>query len=161
MGKRWLFWIVFIGCLVLDQWVKWYARAHFPERGSATLIPNVLDFTLTYNKGIAFGLLQGAGVLLAPVAVAIAIGAALYSYRNPDESRLTHLAMALLASGALGNLYDRLVHGKVTDMFWIRMFDFPVFNIADACITVAAAILILKWAREAFQSAPTAAASEE
>ena len=51
---------------------------------------------------------------------------------------LPTVAMGLLASGALGNLYDRLFDRRgVTDMFWFRAINFPVFNVADACITVA------------------------
>ena len=61
--------------LAADQAIKFWARHALTERGSLTVIPNVFDLTLTYNKGVAFGLFQGAGVLLAPVAVAIAIGA--------------------------------------------------------------------------------------
>ena len=57
--------------------------------------------------------------------------------------------MGLLAAGALGNLYDRLVFGKVRDMFETRFVEFPVFNWADSCITVATAILILVWSKEA------------
>jgi signal peptidase II len=100
------------------------------------------------NEGIAFGMLQGFGALLAPVAVIIAFATWLYSYRNPKESSWTHLAMGLLSGGAIGNLIDRLALGKVTDMFSIRVFEFPVFNVADSCISIAGAILVLRWTFE-------------
>lgn len=137
-----------IGCLALDQASKFAIRSAFAEHQSETIIPGVLDLTLTYNRGIAFGMFQGAGVLLAPVAVAIAIGAWLYSKRHPHESRWIHAAMGLLFAGAVGNLIDRVFLGRVTDMIAVRFIDFPVFNIADSCITVAGAVLIVKWARE-------------
>ena len=86
---------------------------------------------------------QGAGLVLAPVAVAIACVAAWYSWKHPSNKPLVHLTAALLASGALGNLADRLMYGKVTDMFWIRAINFPVFNVADVCITIAGALLVL------------------
>ena len=57
--------------------------------------------------------------------------------------------MGLLASGAIGNLYDRIVNGRVTDMFYFRSINFPVFNVADSCITVATILLILMWFSEA------------
>jgi len=63
-----------------------------------------------------------------------------------------HAAMALLAAGALGNLYDRVKYGYVRDMFAARFVSFPVFNWADTCITIATAILILVWTKEAFDS---------
>ncbi|HUG09506.1 MAG TPA: signal peptidase II, partial [Opitutaceae bacterium] len=75
------------------------------------------------------------------IAAVIAIGAAWYSLKHRHEPRSTHVTMALLCAGALGNLIDRIALGKVTDMFWFRAIDFPVFNVADVCITVAGVML--------------------
>jgi signal peptidase II len=135
--------------LVADQIIKAWVRGTFqrPEE-SHVIIRNVLDLTLVYNKGIAFGMFQGAGVLLAPIAIIIAVAAGYYSMKHRDESSWIHTAMALLASGALGNLIDRVFVHKVTDMFQIRAFEFPAFNLADSCITIAAVILVLRWGYE-------------
>ena len=124
-----------------------------PEGGSLHGLPwpGIFEFKLTYNEGVAFGFFQGAGRFLSPVAIAIAIGAGWYAVRHPKEGTMTQVAMGLLASGALGNLYDRMVLGRVTDMFWIRLIDFPVFNIADTCITFATILLILIWWRDAMR----------
>ena len=121
--------------------------------------PGVFEFTLTYNQGIAFGMFQGSGVYLTPIAIGIAIGAGIYSFKHPHEGTWTHVAMGLMASGALGNLYDRLAMGKVTDMFWFRLINFPVFNIADSCITIATLMLMVAWLRPAEK--PTATKSVE
>lgn len=146
---RAVFWVLFVVLLIADQMVKLWARNAFPnEHASMAVIPNVLDLTVTYNKGIAFGMFQGFGPLLAPVAIAIAVGAAMHSMKHRNDSPWVHCAMALLAAGALGNLIDRLFLGQVTDMFHIRAFEFPVFNLADSCITVAATILIVHWGFE-------------
>ncbi len=146
--SRFTFWFMFVGLLVADQVVKLLMRVNFAENQSATLIPGVMDLRLTFNKGIAFGQLQGFGVYLAPIAIVIAIGAGMYTYKHSKENGWIHVAMGLLASGALGNMIDRVFLGRVTDMFETRFVQFPVFNIADACITVAAAILIVKWGLE-------------
>lgn len=140
-----------VAMLALDQAVKAWVRGAIPQRGSigGLPIPGFFELTLTYNEGIAFGLFQGAAVFMTPIAIAIAFGAAWYSYRHPKEPAITHVAMGLLASGALGNLYDRLVYRKVTDMFWFRAINFPVFNVADAAICIATGLLILTWWREA------------
>jgi len=61
----------------------------------------------------------------------------------PARPRLPHVALALVASGAVGNLIDRVWKQKVTDMFWFRAIDFPVFNIADACISVGVVLLFI------------------
>lgn len=153
MKKFGIFLFVLVAMLALDQYVKGWVRHAMPERGSlgGLPIPGFFELTLTYNKGIAFGLFQGRANLMTPVALIIAAGATIYSLRNRfTEGVTTHIAMGLLASGALGNLYDRLFdHRGVTDMFWFRAIDFPVFNVADACITVATILLIITWWRDA------------
>lgn len=131
--------------LSVDQLVKMWVRSALVERGSLNgPWPGVFEITLSYNKGVAFGMLQGFGVYMAPVAIAIAIITGVYCYRNAKESMWVHVSLSLIASGALGNLYDRLVFGRVTDMFYFRPIDFPVFNIADSCITIGTAILIIR-----------------
>lgn len=160
--RRLVFWTLFVSLLVIDQIVKAWVRGAIPQSGSISgkPWPGIFEITLTYNYGIAFGMLQGAGVLMAPIAIAIAGCAAYYSIRHPRETSLAHSAMALLAAGALGNLIDRVLFGRVTDMFWLRLgnitehwpiksHDFPVFNVADACITVAAFALMTGWYRDA------------
>ncbi len=150
---RKLFVALFFGLLALDQLVKWWARvaANGVEgRSLNALWPGVFELKLVYNEGIAFGMLQGAGVLLAPIAIIMAVAATIYSFKNPKERLSMHIAMACLASGAIGNLIDRLAMGKVTDMFWIRAINFPVFNIADVAITVAGCMLVLNSIYDAF-----------
>lgn len=142
----WVFPTLWAGLLAVDQAVKAWARGALVEGQSLNgPWPGVFELTLTYNKGIAFGLFQGVGVFFAPVAILIAGAAALYSYRHRTEPWPAHVGLALLASGAIGNLIDRVWLGKVTDMFWLRAIDFPVFNVADSCITVGAVLLGIAW----------------
>jgi signal peptidase II len=143
------FWGVATLMLAVDQAVKAWVRGAIPTGGSFQGLPwpGVFELTLTYNRGVAFGLFQGFGHLLAPVAVAIAVGAAWIVHRR-KPSTLGQVSLGLLVAGAVGNLIDRVWLGQVTDMFWIRVIDFPVFNVADACISVAAVLLVLFWGRE-------------
>ena len=147
--------------LVVDQMVKTWVRGAIPPHGSIRGLPwpNVFEITLQYNEGIAFGFFSGKGILLSPVAVAIAVASGWYSFKHPKDSVLTHVSMGLLASGALGNLYDRIVNGRVTDMFYFRAIQFPVFNVADSCITVATILLILTWFGEAQRQHKTTVAT--
>ena len=137
--------------LALDQWVKAWVRGSMNIHGSygGKPWPGVFELTLTYNQGIAFGMFDGRGKFLAPIAIIIAVGATWYSLKHREESWPSHLAMGLITAGAIGNLIDRLWRGEVTDMFWFRAINFPVFNVADSCITVAVCLLILIWWREA------------
>lgn len=133
------------GVVVVDQLVKAWARAAaegLEGRIIHQTIPRVFELKLVYNKGIAFGMAQGGGVLLTPIAVLV-MGAAIWmTLSKPKESRVFHVTMVALAAGALGNLIDRLTLGKVTDMFYIRLIDFPVFNVADVSITLAGCLLV-------------------
>lgn len=135
-----------VGLLALDQMVKAWARnaADWTEgRTIQALWPGVFELKLVYNEGVAFGMLQGQGVVLAPIALILAGAAAWYSWKHPDDAKVNHATCSLLIAGALGNLADRLAMGRVTDMFYIRAIDFPVFNVADVCITCAGVLLVL------------------
>lgn len=160
--RRWIFWVLLVALLGLDQWLKAWTRGTIPIGGHyhGLPFPGIFELTLTYNQGVAFGKLQGYGVLMAPIAILIAVLAGLYTWRHPQESRWNHTTAGLLAAGALGNLYDRVFHGKVTDMLEFRFINFPVFNVADVCISVAAGMMIVTWIREAAlhrKSAPSPA----
>lgn len=145
--------IVIVG-LIIDQAVKIWIRQTLPIGGSleGKPWPGVFEITHTENLGIAFGMMQGFGAYLTPIAIVIAIAATAYSFRSPNDGAYSHVAMALLASGALGNMIDRLFLGKVTDMFRARFIDFPVFNVADTWITIAAVMLIVKWGAESLSA---------
>lgn len=154
--RRYWYWFVLVSMLVLDQLVKaWVRHSLVPGQKPGPPWPGVFEITLTFNRGIAFGMAQGSGIFVAPVAIGIAVAASVYSLRHPKESVLTHVAMALLGAGAIGNLVDRVYFGQVTDMFWARIINFPVFNVADACITVAACLIIWGWLVEHKRHAPT------
>ncbi|HET6644969.1 MAG TPA: signal peptidase II [Fimbriimonadales bacterium] len=143
--KGWPFFAAASGLVIFDQLTKYLIRQNLAEGEYITVIPHAFDLTLVYNKGIAFGLLQGIGVFLSPFALVVAFIAWLGYARSRPNQKLFKSAMVLLAAGAVGNLVDRLVdHGKVTDFVDIKIIH--IFNVADACITMAAVLLIIHWA---------------
>lgn len=141
------FWIcvtTIVGMMGLDQGFKAFVRSKmFEGQAWGAPWPGVFETKLTFNEGIAFGMFQGRGIVFAPIALVIAIGCLWWSKKHEDESWLTHLAVGLLGAGAAGNLIDRVVFNRVTDMLWFRAINFPVFNIADACISVGVILLFL------------------
>lgn len=147
-----LFFALSFSLVAIDQLVKFWVRsaAHGVENHTIlALWPGVFEVKLVFNEGIAFGMFQGSGILLWPIAIGIASAATLYSVRHPADRPIVHAAMALLAAGSIGNLIDRIMAGRVTDMFFIRAINFPVFNVADACITFAAVLLGYFWLQDA------------
>ncbi len=93
------------------------------------------------NTGAAFGVLQGFNLVFSILAVIVSVAILYYFPRVPRGEWLIRLAMAMQLGGAVGNLIDRLTQGTVTD--FISVGTFAVFNVADACISVGTALLIL------------------
>lgn len=108
-------------------------------------ISGVFDLSMTWNRGVSFGAFQSEGVMrwaLFGLTAAIAIGFAGWLART--GRRLTAFALALVISGAVGNLVDRARFGAVIDFLDFRGLFFPwIFNVADAAITVGACLLLL------------------
>ena len=136
----------------LDQWTKLWVRTNIEFGGQ--WLPEWLSWLSPYarivhwyNSGAAFGIFQN-GNLVFTILAFIVIGAILFYYRQVEAEDWTlKLAMGLQLGGAAGNLIDRLLMGKVTDFISISVF--PVFNIADASISIGVAVLLLGvWLKE-------------
>lgn len=123
---------------VLDRATKAWALAWLRPRGSVEVLP---FFHLSYveNTGAAWGILQRSNTLLVGVTVVLLAALLHLKRRWPKESLWAHYGMVLVAGGALGNLYDRLTLGCVVD--FLDFLVWPVFNVADSCITVGAALM--------------------
>jgi signal peptidase II len=94
-----------------------------------------------HNFGAAFGMFQNGNTVFAILAIIVSILIILYFPRIPKQDWLLRLALAMQLGGAVGNLIDRLTQGYVTD--FISVGRFPVFNVADACISVGGVFLVL------------------
>jgi len=106
-----------------------------------------LVIQLHRNPGGVFGLLPGKGyVFVVLTLVALGVVAWLFLTMKPGKV-LYPLALGLVAAGALGNLFDRLVLGYVRDFIYVEIIRWPAFNLADTCICVAAGLLVLEMLR--------------
>ena len=132
--------------VALDQWTKWLVRVNIPDGG--VWLPESLAWLSPYarivhwhNTGAAFGMFQNASMVFTVLAF-IVIAAILYYYPHVENSDWSlRLAMSMQLGGAIGNLIDRLTLGRVTD--FISIGTFPVFNVADASISIGAVVLLL------------------
>ncbi len=131
-----------------DRASKAWAIGWLFERSPVRLFP---FFSLTYveNTGAAFGILPDANAFFVAVSVALLAGLLVFRRRVDRSHKAARVAIALVAGGALGNLYDRIVFGYVIDFLDFRIW--PVFNVADSCISVGACVLawVLGQEREA------------
>lgn len=136
--------------LILDQVTKALVRANLPFGASWSPFSGFLSFIRIVhwqNSGAAFGMFQGGGVVFGVLAMIVSLFIILYFPKIPQEFLVMRIALAMQMGGALGNLIDRIQFGPVTD--FIAVGAFPVFNIADASITVGVAILLLfMWLQE-------------
>lgn len=148
----WLLFLVAGIIIVLDQISKAYIRANFVEGVDMWapwpwLMPYARVIYVT-NTGVAFGMFKNMGVIFAALAGIVSIAIIYYYPRIPRRDWTLRLALGFQLAGAMGNLIDRILfQGRVTD--FISVGDFPVWNVADASITVGVAILLLGiWMQE-------------
>lgn len=124
--------------LALDRATKVWAAGPLQALGTIPLIP-FFDLTYVENTGAAFGMGRGANRLLTAVSVGLVIGLQALRRRWPKDDPWLQGGALLVTTGAVGNLYDRLVFGYVVD--FLHLHHWPVFNVADSCITIGAAML--------------------
>lgn len=135
--KQKSFYIPLVFMLLADRLTKiMWAESNF------TLIPHLLGVHGTKNTGMAFGLFSGKPLLLAAITMLVLIGVFVYIKKHPIKG-LEALGLGLLIGGALGNLIDRIVYGYVIDMLEPLFMNLFIFNVADAGITVGAALLVI------------------
>jgi signal peptidase II len=136
--------------LFLDQWTKVLAREHLPQLGhrGRVIIDGFFNLRYSENTGVAFGMAQslpGGRILLTLVALG-ALVLVLYYLRKSEEHHVRmHVALGLVGGGAIGNLADRIMYGKVTDfiVWYYKTHEWPAFNIADAALVVGVGLMAL------------------
>jgi signal peptidase II len=129
--------------IIIDQITKLVAVKELTDSGSVTFIKGLIDFTYVENRGMAWGMFadhRWVFMVFSTVAIVVLTGF-LVSGKSP--SKLYSTAIALVISGGVGNMIDRVALGYVVDFIEFTFFDFPVFNVADSLVTVGAFGLII------------------
>ncbi len=137
--------------VVLDHMAKWVVAKNIALHDSIQVLPGFFRLTHVQNRGAAFGLFADSpaewkiAVLVLFSLVALAIVLALL-WKNSHSMTTTGVGLALILGGALGNLWDRLVSGQVTDflLFYIGQYQWPAFNVADCAIVIGAGLLVVE-----------------
>lgn len=130
-----------LGTIVLDQLSKLLIQRYFVFEGmSFTVIPNIFNLTFIYNKGAAFGLLEDKQWFFILVAITLIVAAYYLRREIQQANTYTRYGVALLLGGAIGNLIDRIVLGKVVDFFDFIVW--PIFNIADIAICIGVGLIL-------------------
>lgn len=155
-----IFLIVF-SVIALDQLTKAAAKRYLLESGTmqVPLLGDWLKFTYTENPGIAFGIQFGGPWVVSIFSLVAMVGICYYLYRS-QQNGYARLAMSLILGGAVGNLIDRVLVGRVVDFIHFDLYNgvvfgryvslWPIFNVADSAITIGVAVMLI-WYREIFE----------
>ena len=126
---------------VLDRITKVMALKLLSGSGSVKVVPDIFHLTLVFNNGTAFGLLKDQNTFFILTSFLIVAAILFYIWKKRIEDLALSFAAGLILGGAAGNLFDRINFGGVVDFLDFRIW--PVFNVADSCIT--AGILLVAW----------------
>lgn len=134
---------IFILLIAADRFTKQFAIRNLMEQ-EREIIPNVLSLHYLENRGAAWGLFQNATWLFIIITI-IVVSAMLYFYsRIPFERKynLLRTSIIILSAGAVGNFIDRILWRYVVDFLYFKWINFPVFNVADCYVCIAAVLLL-------------------
>ena len=137
-----LVWVILV---FLDQYTKYLAMTYLRPKGAIGLIPGVLELRYLENRGAAFGILQNRQWVFVIFAIACIIFCAWTGFRLAVSNRhaALRICLAALCAGAAGNLIDRVARGYVIDFIYFSLIHFPVFNLADVCVSLSTAALVI------------------
>jgi signal peptidase II len=137
--------------VLLDRWTKRLVAAHIAMYSHIQIIPGFFRITHTENTGAAFSLFADSPshwktallIGFSVIAMIVVIG---LLWKQQRGITLTGIALSLILGGAVGNLWDRVASGRVVDflLFYVKQYQWPVFNLADSAIVVGALLLVIE-----------------
>lgn len=132
--------VVMVLVIICDQWIKTLIRS-LPIESKLWCIPGLLEITHVVNTGVAFSMMNNHPVVVLLISGCILAVFAFVSFRFLRLTPISSLLIYSLFGGGISNLIDRVLHGGVTDYIKILFIRFPIFNLADVCITGSAFLL--------------------
>ena len=127
---------------VLAEVIRGLIVGNVTPVGTVSVIPGLFNLTYSENRGVAFGLFQDGTVFFAVTTGIVIIVAAIFLIKNYKKSKLFSIALSLIIGGGLGNLFERVYYGFVTDYLSLSFFP-PICNFADYCITAGTVCLVV------------------
>ena len=131
---------IIIFCCIAVLWILFdqFTKLYFDSIGNESIefISGILNFSLVYNKGGAWGMFSDMTVVLAIFSLIVCAAVLVYVFAFAKDLPLVgYIGLALVFAGGIGNSIDRFIHGYVIDFLATQFIDFPVFNIADIGVT--------------------------
>src|SRR6266851_7847839 len=146
----------------IDRLTKWMIETRLTAMDTHVVIPGFFEIVHSENRGAAFGLFaestsEWRTVLLIGFSAVALVALIVMLWRTPRLDRMTATALALILGGAMGNVFDRVRWGTVTDflLFYIGRYQWPAFNAADSAIVIGSGLLLLDLLKPKRQPAHT------
>ena len=139
--------IVSFICILIDR----ISKIIFTNIGSVSVIDNFFNITVAHNTGAAWSILSGYRIFLICLSILELFIVYNVFIKGQKLNKRDNIVLGILIGGILGNLYDRIAYGYVVDYldFYIFGYNFPVFNLADACIVCSVILTIIDTVRGA------------
>ncbi len=129
--------------VIVDRLAKYLVFSNLLQDQSIEVIPKLFHITLVLNTGAAFGIFKNFTAFFAVSSFFVITLIGVYAWRCKIKDLFLSLSLGLILGGAIANLIDRLIFGYVIDFLDFRIW--PVFNIADSCVTMGSVILAWKF----------------
>lgn len=143
----WKYYLVAVVLVVLDQWTKWIVVRDMELGERISLVDPYLGILSHRNRGAAWGMLEGQMWLFFIITTIVIVGILYYFHKHAQNQPLFQLGLMVLLGGAIGNFIDRLFRGEVVDFIDVLIpvinYEFPIFNVADAALTVGVVIIFI------------------
>ncbi len=128
--------ILLMICLIFFVIIVDLLTKHCTVGINQDFIPGFIKFFYAENTGAAWSVFSGSRIALIVFSILAILIILFYSFYSKSESKLLHISLGFIVGGAFGNLIDRLYFGYVRDFLKLEFMNFPIFNIADASLTV-------------------------
>ena len=134
--------VIILILTICDQLLKSWVASSIVLGGSKQLIPGIIELTNLRNSGAAWSIFEGQQTFFTIITIVaiIVIGYFIWQYRKNIPMLI---GLSLIMAGTIGNFIDRLRQGYVVDMFETTFINFPIFNLADMCLTLGVIWLII------------------
>lgn len=143
LKNRW-FWLIAVAGLIVDQFTKTIVLQTLPEVGDTfPLWEGVFHFTYVQNTGAAFSIFANGVHWLRWLSLLVSFALMAFAWFGDRLNLWEQAGYGFILSGAMGNGVDRFLFSYVVDFLDFRLINFPVFNIADVCINIGIACLLL------------------
>jgi len=142
-----IYYLVAVIIVALDQWTKWLVVNNMELGERIPLLDPTFALLSHRNRGAAWGMLEGQIWLFSIVTVIVIAGILYYFHKEAKGKPLFQLSLMIILGGAIGNFIDRLYLGEVVDFIDVLIpiinYDFPIFNIADAALTIGVVMVMI------------------